>query len=96
MEVTFQELRQEEVVSVETGARLGRICDLSFNFKSGCVLGFILPGKGFFFREDLFIPLSGVEKIGEDVVFVTLPGENPPISPKKPPCVPPFVEDCEE
>jgi sporulation protein YlmC with PRC-barrel domain len=72
MEVTFQQLREKQVVSTQTGACLGKVCDLTFNFKTGCVLGVVLPGKGFFSREDLFIPLSGIEKIGEDVILVRI------------------------
>ena len=93
MEVTFQQVREKEVVSTETGARLGRVCDLTFNFTTGCVLGIVLPGKGFFSKEDLFIPLSGIEKIGEDVILVRLtPFNQDPKGGKnvKPrPCAPP-------
>ena len=96
MEVSFREMVKKAVINVKTGARLGYVCDITFDFETGCVLNFTLPMKGMFKKEELIIPLKNVEKIGEDVVFVTLPGENPPTPPKKPPFVPPFVEDCEE
>ena len=96
MEISFRELTKKAVIDVSSGVRLGYVCDMTFDFQKGCVLGFFIPVKGVFKKEELFVPLKNVEKIGEDVVFVTLPGENPPEPPKKPPCVPPFAEDCEE
>ena len=95
MEISFRELTKKAVVDVSSGVRLGYVCDMTFDFKKGCVGGFVIPVKGVFKKEELFVPLKNVEKIGEDVVFVTLPPEKEEEPLKKPPCPPPF-DDCEE
>lgn len=93
MEVIFSELRQKEVINVADGKHLGKVCDLKFTFPEGNVLGVSVTGcKGFkFTKQEIFIPLKCITKIGEDAVLVNI-SENPP--PPKPPmaqnCPPPF------
>ncbi len=96
MEISFRELSKKAVIDVSTGVRLGYVCDMTFDFQKGCVLGFFIPVKGVFKKEELFVPLKNVEKIGEDVVFVSLPTEKEEQPTKKPPCPPTYAEDCEE
>ncbi len=74
-ELSFCELRRREVINGSDGKRLGHILDLVFSSESGKVLGIILPyGKrGFFSKtQDLFVPWSCVQKIGEDVIIVEI------------------------
>lgn len=93
MEVIFSELRQKEVINVADGKHLGKVCDLKFTFPEGNVLGVSVTGcKGFkFTKQEIFISLKCITKIGEDAVLVNI-SENPP--PPKPPmaqnCPPPF------
>lgn len=74
MEVSFNELRQKEVVNLTCGKRMGRISDLIMRTENREVLGLVVPGdrKLFRQREDLFIPWRNVEKIGDDVILVSV------------------------
>lgn len=86
-----------DVVSVSDGKNLGRVCDMAFFFPEGKIKGFFVTGsKGFkFTKSDVFIPISDVVKIGEDVVLVKLGKEKPPKGdncPPKPPCPPQFPQ----
>lgn len=76
MEFTFTELKQKDVISVADGKHLGRVCDLCFEFPEGRVRGlFVTGGKGFrLTRQDMFIPLSSIIRIGEDAIIT---GESP-------------------
>lgn len=71
MEYTFTELKQKEVISVADGKHLGKVCDIALELPEGRVRGlFVTGGKGFRFgRQDVFIPLSSVVRIGEDVII---------------------------
>lgn len=99
MEVIFSELKQKEVINVADGRHLGKVCDLSFTFPEGRVLGLTVTGsKGFkFTKQEVYLPLKCVVKIGEDAVLVSLTeGSAPPPPPPckgqqscQPPCPPP-------
>ena len=82
-----------DVVSVTDGKNLGKVCDLSFLFPENKLKGLFVTGcKGFkFTKSDIFIPMSNVVKIGEDVVLVRLGEDKPPkpdCPPQKPNCPP--------
>lgn len=98
MEVNFSSLKQKDVINLSDGKNMGRVCDLSFSFPENCVLGFTVTGcKGFkFSKQEVFIPIKNVTKIGKDAVLVKF-GEKegkpdgPPPPPKRgcpPPCPP--------
>lgn len=98
MEVIFSELKQKEVINVADGRHLGRVCDLSFTFPEGKVIGLTVTGcKGFkFTKQEVFLPLKCIVKIGEDAVLVNLSDDAPPPPPPgkgqphfPPPCPPP-------
>ncbi len=74
MEVSYSELKNKEVINVSDGKRLGHIIDILFDNVSGVVKGIVVPGDKKIFRksEDLFVPLTRVKKIGDDVVLVFL------------------------
>lgn len=74
-EISFTELRRREVINGSDGKRLGHIVDMIFSAESGKVCGIILPyGKrGVFGKsQDLYVPWSCVQKIGEDVILVEI------------------------
>ncbi len=74
-ELSFCELRRREVINGSDGKRLGHIIDLVFTVETGKINGIILPyGKrGLFSKsQDLFVPWSCVQKIGEDVILVEI------------------------
>lgn len=93
MEVVFSELKQKEVINVADGKHLGKVCDLKFSFPEGRVFGVSVTGcKGFkLTKQELFIPLKSITKIGEDAVLVNLnDAPPPPAPPQSQNCPPPF------
>ncbi len=93
MEVTFSDLKQKDVINLNDGKNLGKVCDLTFSFPDNNVTGFTVTGcKGFrFSKQEVFLPISCVVKIGDDAVLVKFgKSENPqPKPPQKPSCPPP-------
>ena len=95
MEVNFTALKQKDVINLNDGKNMGKVCDLSFTFPENDVLGFTVTGcKGFrFSKQEVFIPIKQVVKIGKDAVLVKFgddKNERPPKPPKPdfPPCPP--------
>lgn len=74
MEVSFSELRSKDVVNLVDGKKLGRACDMIINTQSKSVLGLVVPGQRKIFKaaEDVFVPWSNIEKIGDDVILIRL------------------------
>lgn len=97
MEFTYSQLKQKDVISLTDGKNLGKVCDLTVSYPESNFLGITVTGcKGFrFSRQEMFIPIRQVVKIGEDTVLVKLEQrENcppPQCPPKRPPnnCPPP-------
>lgn len=95
MEIIFSELKRKEVINIADGKHLGRICDIKFTFPGGQIDGFLLTGgKGFkLTKQDIYMPLKCITKIGEDAVLVNLQGEQQPNPPPNnqncPPLYPP-------
>ncbi|HIX47217.1 MAG TPA: YlmC/YmxH family sporulation protein [Candidatus Borkfalkia faecigallinarum] len=80
METSYRELKCKFVVNVTDGRNLGKTTDIVFTYPEGRVLGIAVPGKNglrLFKREDLFISLHNVVKIGADVVLVDLKNARP-------------------
>ncbi|MGE4354436.1 MAG: YlmC/YmxH family sporulation protein [Oscillospiraceae bacterium] len=74
----FSDLRYKEVINVNTGHRLGYICDAEIDMKDGKIISLIVPGPsrfgGVLGREDDYIlPWSCINRIGEDIILVDLP-----------------------
>ncbi len=76
MEISFSELKNKEVINVFDGKKLGHIIDILFDNSNGQVQGVVVPGDKKLFRktEDVFVPLSRIKKIGDDVILVVLQG----------------------
>lgn len=100
MEVNFSSLKQKDVINLHDGKNMGKVCDLSFTFPENDVLGFTVTGcKGFrFSKQEVFIPIKNVVKIGQDAVLVKVGGKDgkddkhdncPPPRTPKPDCPPP-------
>ncbi len=69
------ELKQKEVINVQTCRSLGCISDLDIDCKTGCILALIVPGPGklcFFLGRDFefFIPWNRIVQIGADIILV--------------------------
>ena len=74
MELSFLELKKKEVINTADGKKLGRVCDIIFCYPEARVLGFVVPGsKAFGFKkEEYFIDLKNIVKIGTDVILVNV------------------------
>jgi len=75
LETSFNELRNKEVINVLSGRLLGNICDVIFDLRKNCIIGFVVPGSKSFFNifkpsQEIFIPYTSICKIGEDVILV--------------------------
>lgn len=100
METSFLAIRQKDVINLVDGKHLGKVCDISFSFPENNVLGFTVTGcKGFrFSKQEIFLPIKTVVKIGEDAILVKFGKEEKPDKPEKPPkkpdCPPPCPPSC--
>lgn len=76
--VTFDSLKDREVINVNDGKRLGYVCDLSFDIFSGRINAIIVPGEcnflGISKGENILIPWECIERIGDDIIIVKEPG----------------------
>lgn len=76
MELSFEELREKEVINIYNGKKLGHITDMIFDIAKGIVIGIIVPGDKKLFKksEDIFISIRQIRRIGDDVILVALNG----------------------
>ena len=73
MELSFSELRAKEVINTQDGRKLGKVCDISLCYPENKWLGVVVPGgKGFGKKNNLFIELKNIVRIGEDVILVNV------------------------
>ncbi|OBR94808.1 MULTISPECIES: YlmC/YmxH family sporulation protein [Clostridium] len=68
-------LRNMEIIDINTGAKLGFIKDLKINCEEHKIMSIILPSQTFKIslfgkNEDIEIPWDNVKKIGVDVILV--------------------------
>jgi len=72
MDISYNDLRNKEVINLCDGSKMGRITDVVFNSDSGKVVGIVVPGEKRFFKKagEIFIPLEKVRRIGDDVIFI--------------------------
>ncbi len=72
--VKISEFRQKEVVDIETGKRLGYICDMEIDEETGRVISVTVPSGKLFAsvmkNSDKIIPWEKIIKLGEDMVLV--------------------------
>ncbi len=69
------ELRQKEVININTGKRMGNIVDFDVDLCSGRITGIAVPAPGKFSilskgDKDIFLPWEKIRKTGDDVVLV--------------------------
>ncbi len=102
MEVTFSELKQKDVINLVNGAHLGKVCNITFTFPESRVVGVTVTGcRGFkFSKQEIFLPIKSIVKIGQDAVLVKFGKEEGPPPPKPPKgcppqnCCPPEFSPC--
>ena len=73
MEISFTQLRTKEVINTLDGRRLGRVSDVVLCYPENKWIGLVVPGgRGFSRRQELFLELKQIVKIGEDVILVNV------------------------
>ena len=74
MEISFEELREKEIVNLSTGKKLGQITDFIFNLDNNIVKGIFVSGEKKIFKknEDIFIPISHILSVGDDIILVKI------------------------
>ena len=92
MELSFQDLKQKDIINVSNGKNLGKVCDILVSFPEYNWLGITVTGcKGFKLtnKREEFIPVNLIVKIGEDAILVKTEEKRPPCPPPKDKCPPP-------
>lgn len=74
MELSFSQLRAKEVINTQDGRKLGKVCDIALCYPDNRWIGIVAPGgRGFCSKKnELFIDLKHIVKIGEDVILVNV------------------------
>ena len=74
MEISFEELRDKEVVNIFNGKRLGRVVDIIIDLIEKKLKAIVVPGDKKLFKksEDILIPIKQIYRIGDDVILVGL------------------------
>lgn len=78
MDISYNELKNKEIINLFDGKKLGHVVDVLFDSINGRVSGIVVPGERKIFRknEEIFIPLEKVRKIGDDVVLIRYEFQN--------------------
>ena len=86
MEVNFTALKQKDVININDGRNMGKVCDLSFTIPENNVLGFTVTGsKGFrFSKQEVFIPINQGGKKWPGPLDFKFGGKKPPPPQKTP------------
>ena len=84
--VSFDELKEKEVININDCRRLGYISDVTIDIECGKIVSFtiknctgIFSGKG----DEIKILWENVTKIGDDIIFVDICITIPPSVPCK-------------
>ncbi len=73
---SLESLRHREVIDIKTGERLGFIDDAEINLETSQTVALVIYGRerlfGLFGKEnDIIIPCSKINVVGEDVILVS-------------------------
>lgn len=82
MLLSFNDLKQKEVINLCDGRRLGFVCNADIDIPCGQILSISVPAdcKCFNFGkvEEVKIPWCNIERIGRDIIIVKADFLNPP------------------
>ncbi len=72
----FAELRNKEVININTGIKLGYVDDIEINTENASIINMIVYGRPKFFglfghEDDLLISFDNIQLIGEDTILVS-------------------------
>lgn len=73
---SLESLKHREVIDIHTGERLGFIDDAEINLETSQTVALIIYGRERFFglfgkENNIIIPCSKIEVVGEDVILVS-------------------------
>ncbi|AEM78997.1 YlmC/YmxH family sporulation protein [Thermoanaerobacter wiegelii] len=73
--IKASELRDKDVIDINTGEKLGNIIDIEVNLEEGRVEGIVIPKETSFFRFfnkdiEIYLLWESIKKIGTDVILV--------------------------
>ena len=96
MELTFNDIKKLDVVSITDGKHLGKVCDVNFLWPENKITGFVVTGcKGFkFTKQDTLVPVGNIVKIGEDVILIKTESDKSHCPPQKDKKCPPRQDCC--
>ena len=71
----FSQLCEKEVISAETGARLGTVDDVEFDERTAAIRRLVIWGRRELFgfagkSEDIVIDWADIETVGADIILV--------------------------
>ena len=73
------DLREKEVINIKDCCRLGCVCDVDIDCKSGCIVALIVPGPARFcffgFEWEYVLPWKCICQIGPDIILVDIDPE---------------------
>ena len=74
MDISYNDLRNKEIINLCDGTKMGHTIDVVFDSESGKVTGIVAPGEKRLFKkaDEIFIPLEKIRRIGDDVILVRL------------------------
>lgn len=85
--VSFDELREKEVINVNDCRRLGYICDITVDIECGKIISFTVKNCTGIFQgksDEIKVLWENVTKIGDDIIFVDICIALPQAAPCKP------------
>ena len=75
--MSLSELREKDVVNVDTGKKLGKVMDIEFCTADSRVTALVVPAETSFLQAlrgekcGLVIPWEDIQRIGDDVILVS-------------------------
>ncbi|MBR2441477.1 MAG: YlmC/YmxH family sporulation protein [Clostridia bacterium] len=72
MQVSFSQLRAKEVINTQDGRKLGKVCDVVLCYPDNRWIGLVVPNGRGLKKNELFIELKNIVKVGEDVILVNV------------------------
>ena len=76
------DLHYKEVINITSGQRLGYVSDIEFDWSSGKVLSFIVPGPRRLFGllpgdTDFIFPWESIVRMGDDTILISVEQDAP-------------------
>ena len=83
--IGFSSFARREVITLQSGQKIGYADDLLFDVKEGKITGVVIYGRNRWFTEseDLFIPWEEIKLFGEDTLLVGKADKIPPSRKRK-------------